>query len=141
MHTKRLYSDAYIAHILNQVNTIALVGASPRCDRDSHICMRFLLDHGYKVIPVNPQEVGNFILDQRCYARLTDIPEKIDMVEIFRSSEATFDVTLEALDSDIDVIWMQLGVINEQAEALAKAHGIDVIMDRCPKLELEKFQK
>ena len=135
------YPDSYISEILNRVKTIALVGASPRVDRDSHICMQFLLDRGYRVIPINPHEEGSFILNQRCYARITDVQEKIDMVDIFRSSDVALDVTAEALDKDIGVIWMQLGVVNQQAETLALGRGADVIMGRCPKIEIEKRQR
>ena len=135
------YPDSYISEILNRVKTIALVGASPRVDRDSHICMQFLLDRGYRVIPINPHKEGSFIVNQRCYARITDVQEKIDMVDIFRSSDVALDVTAEALDKDIGVIWMQLGVVNQQAETLALGRGADVIMDRCPKIEIEKRQR
>lgn len=132
------YSDEYLQEILMDVNIIALVGASPRSDRDSYRVMQVLLAHGYTVIPVNPREAGNYILGQRCYADLASIKPAVDMVEIFRSSEAAFGVTEEAIAIGAKVVWMQLDIINHQAAILAAAAGIKVVMNRCPKIELEK---
>jgi len=115
-----------------------LVGASPRSERDSYICMQVLLEQGYQVIPVNPGEAGNTILGQRCYASLADIEQPVDMVDVFRSSEAALGVTEEAIAIGVKVVWMQLHIVNLQAAQMAEAAGIKVVMDRCPKLELQK---
>jgi len=120
------------------VQSIALVGASPRADRDSHIVMNVLLEAGYQVIPVNPREAGNSILGQTCYGSLAEIDIPVDMVEIFRSSEAALGVTEEAIAIGAKVIWMQLQIVNHQAAQMAESTGIKVVMDRCPKLELQK---
>jgi predicted CoA-binding protein len=132
------YSDEYLKDILTEVQSIALVGASPRADRDSHIVMNVLLEAGYQVIPVNPREAGNSILGQTCYGSLAEIDIPVDMVEIFRSSEAALGVTEEAIAIGAKVIWMQLQIVNHQAAQMAESSGIKVVMDRCPKLELQK---
>lgn len=132
------YSDEYLKDILTEVQSIALVGASPRADRDSHIVMNVLLEAGYQVIPVNPREAGNSILGQTCYGSLAEIDIPVDMVEIFRSSEAALGVTEEAIAIGAKVIWMQLQIVNHQAAQMAESTGIKVVMDRCPKLELQK---
>ena len=115
-----------------------MVGASPRPERDSYACMPVLLEQGYEVIPVNPQEAGKSILGQRCYASLADIQQPVDIVEIFRSSEAALGVTEEAIAIGASVVWMQLKIRNHQAAKMAEAAGIKVVMNRCPKLELQK---
>ena len=132
------YSDDYLKNILTEVQSIALVGASPRADRDSHIVMKVLLEAGYQVIPVNPREAGNSILGQACYGSLAEIDVPVDMVEIFRSSEAALGVTEEAVAIGAKVVWMQLQIVNYQAAEIAESSGIKVVMDRCPKLELQK---
>ena len=132
------YSDEYLKDILTEVQSIALVGASPRADRDSHIVMNVLLEAGYQVIPVNPREAGNSILGQTCYGSLAEIDIPVDLVEIFRSSEAALGVTEEAIAIGAKVIWMQLQIVNHQAAQMAESSGIKVVMDRCPKLELQK---
>jgi predicted CoA-binding protein len=132
------YSDDYLKNILTEVQSIALVGASPRADRDSHIVMKVLLEAGYQVIPVNPREAGNSILGQTCYGSLAEIDVPVDMVEIFRSSEAALGVTEEAVAIEAKVVWMQLQIVNYQAAEIAESSGIKVVMDRCPKLELQK---
>ncbi len=114
------------------------MGASPRAERDSYICMQVLLEQGYQVIPVNPREAGKPILGQRCYASLADIEQPVDMVDIFRSSEAALGVTEEAIAIGAKVVWMQLQIVNPQAAQMAESAGIKVVMDRCPKLELQK---
>ncbi len=115
-----------------------MVGASPRAERDSYICMQVLLEQGYQVIPVNPREAGKPILGQRCYASLADIEQPVDMVDIFRSPEAALGVTEEAIAIGAKVVWMQLQIVNPQAAQMAESAGIKVVMDRCPKLELQK---
>lgn len=132
------YLDDYLKNILTEVQSIALVGASPRADRDSHIVMKVLLEAGYQVIPVNPREAGNSILGQTCYGSLAEIDVPVDMVEIFRSSEAALGVTEEAVAIGAKVVWMQLQIVNYQAAEIAESSGIKVVMDRCPKLELQK---
>ena len=135
------YPTAYIREILNSVKTIALVGASANEVRPSHFVMKYLMDKGYRVIPVNPVSVGSAILGEQVYRTLLDIPEPVDMVDIFRNSDAALDVTREALQMKLlpKVIWMQLGVRNDEAAALAEAAGIKVLMNRCPKMEYGKL--
>jgi len=136
------YSEAYLKQILTEVKSVALVGASPREDRDSYRCMQALLEQGYSVYPVNPREAGKQILGQHCYADLASLnavlDQPVDMVDIFRSSEAALGVTEEAIAIGASVVWMQLEIINEQAAQLAEAAGIKVVMNRCPKIELEQ---
>jgi|TARA_B110000503_G_C6985210_1_gene344966 predicted CoA-binding protein len=132
------YPEAYLKQILTDVKTIALVGASAKPARDSYQTMVALLEAGYEVFPVNPFEAGNSILGQRCYAALTDIPHSIDMVDIFRSSDAALAITEEAIAIGAKVVWMQLEVINVEARDKAVKVGLKVVMNRCPKLELAK---
>jgi predicted CoA-binding protein len=133
------YPDALIARILRSVKTIAMVGASPNEARPSFFAMKYLLDKGFKMIPVNPGQTGKAILGQKVYARVSDLPAPVDMVDIFRNSEAAGPITDEVIANKdrlgVKVLWMQLGVINEQAAARAEAAGLTVIMNRCPKIE------
>lgn len=131
------YSDGYIRGILNTVKTIAMVGASEKTNRPSYFAFKYLLERGYRMIPVNPGLVGEDMLGQRIYARLADVPEPIDMVDIFRSSKHAPAIVQEALalNPRPRVIWMQLGVRNDEAAALAEAAGLKVVMNRCPKIE------
>jgi len=131
------YSDSYIRGILNSVKSIAMVGASERESRPSYFAFKYLLERGYTMIPVNPGKAGETILGRRVYARLADVPEPIDMVDIFRNSRFAPAVVEEALalKPRPQVIWMQLGVRNEEAAALAEANGLKVVMNRCPKIE------
>jgi uncharacterized protein len=135
------YSHGYIREILQSVKVIAMVGASPNDVRPSHFAMKYLLDKGYRVIPVNPGFVGETILDQLVYGDLSAIPEPIDMVDVFRNSEAALAITRETLTLKPlpKVIWMQLGVRNDEAAAEAEAQGVKVIMNRCPKMEYGKL--
>jgi predicted CoA-binding protein len=134
------YSVEYIADILRSVKTIALVGASNNDVRPSYLVMKYLMGKGYKVIPVNPGLAGKTILNQPVYASLADIPMSIDMVDIFRNSEAAGPITDEALalPAKPKVVWMQLTVRNDEAAARAEAAGLQVVMDRCPKMEFGK---
>jgi predicted CoA-binding protein len=131
------YSDSYIRGILNAVKTIAMVGASVNEIRPSYFAFKYLLERGFHMIPVNPGHAGRELLGQRVYARLTDIPERVDMVDIFRPAQYALGIVQEALalKPPPQVIWMQLGIRNDEAAALAEANGLKVVMNRCPKIE------
>ncbi len=135
------YDDGYIRDILRSVKRIALVGASANEARPSYIVIKYLLERGYQVIPVNPGLAGQTLLGQTVYAAMADVPGVIDMVEIFRNSEAAGPITDEALALDPlpGVIWMQLSVRNDEAAARAEARGVKVVMNRCPKIEYARF--
>jgi uncharacterized protein len=133
------YSDAYIASILSGVTTFAFVGASPNTSRPSYFAMKYLIAKGYRVIPVNPGHGGETILEQRVYARLEDISEPVDVVDVFRNSAAALDITRSAIalkdKLGIRAVWMQLTVRNDEAAHEAEAAGLRVVMNRCPKIE------
>jgi predicted CoA-binding protein len=129
------YSDAYIRDILVSHRTIAMVGASPNPSRPSYFAMKYLLAKGFQVIPVNPGHVDKTILDQRVYGALGDIDRPIDIVDIFRNSDAALAITREAVRMGAKVVWMQLGVRNDEAAGLAEDAGLKVVMNRCPKIE------
>ena len=131
------YPDTYIRGILNTVKTIAMVGASEKENRPSYFAFKYLLEHGYHMIPINPGHAGEIMLGQKIYARLSDIPEPIDMVDIFRASQYVLPIVQEVLSLKPrpQVIWMQLGIRNDEAAALAEANGMKVVMNRCPKIE------
>jgi predicted CoA-binding protein len=135
------YSPDVIRNILQTVKTIALVGASANEVRPSYFVMKYLIDKGYDVIPVNPGLAGQQILGQTVYASLGDIPKPVDMVDIFRNSDAAGPITDEALalSPKPRVIWMQLSVRNDEAAARAEAAGLQVVMNRCPKMEYGKL--
>jgi O-acetylhomoserine (thiol)-lyase len=143
MPTPLNYPDRWIRAILNRVRTIAVVGISANTDRPSYGVSKFLIDKGYRVIPVNPGLAGQTLLGETVYARLADIPEPFDMVDIFRNSEAAGGIADEAIilaaKKGISVIWMQLGVRNDDAAMRAEAAGMTVIMDRCPIIEFRKM--
>jgi predicted CoA-binding protein len=134
------YSDDYLRDILTSVRTIAVVGASPRPNRPSHGVMRFLQRHGYRAIPVNPFAAGDEILGERVYANLSDIAEPVDMVDIFRRSEAAGAVVDEAIAIGAAVVWMQFDVRDDAAARRAEAMGIRVVMDRCPAIEIPRLR-
>ena len=131
------YSDDYIRGILNTVKSIAMVGASEKENRPSYFAFKYLLERGYAMIPVNPGYARGDMLGRRIHARLADIPEPVDMVDIFRAARYALPIVQEALalKPRPQVIWMQLGVRNDQAAALAEANGLKVVMNRCPKIE------
>jgi uncharacterized protein len=131
------YPDSYIRGILNTVKTIAMVGISPKDVRPSYFAFKYLLERGYRMIPVNPGQVGGDILGQPVYAKLADIPEPIDMVDVFRAPQFALAIVEEALalKPRPQVIWMQLGIRNDEAARVAEAGGLKVVMDRCPKIE------
>ena len=132
------YPGTYIQEILQEVRTIAVVGASGNHHRDSYKVMESLIQYGYQIFPINPNEEGNLILGQLCFADLSSVSEKIDMVDVFRAEDAVIGVTKEAIQIGAKVLWTQLGIINEEAEELAKKAGLKVVMNRCPKIELAK---
>lgn len=135
------YAADYIRGILRDVKTIALVGASANDVRPSYLVMKYLIEKGYTVIPINPGLAGKALLEQPVHASLKDVPVAIDMVDIFRNSDAAMAVTQEslALVPLPKVIWMQLSVRNDEAAALAEAQGVKVVMNRCPKMEYGKL--
>lgn len=135
------YPDDYIRSILSSVKTIAMVGASANEVRPSFFVMKYLLAKGYRVIPVNPGQAGKNILGQLTYARLADIPDPIDMVDVFRASDAVPAIVDEvlALNPLPKVIWTQLTVRNDDAARKAEAAGIQVVMNRCPKIEYARL--
>ncbi|MBZ9798202.1 CoA-binding protein [Mesorhizobium sp. ES1-4] len=135
------YDNAYIGGILNSVKTIAMVGASANDVRPSYFVLKYLLAKGFSVFPINPGQAGKEILGRMTYARLADIPEAIDMVDIFRNAAAVPGIVDEVLQLDPlpKVIWMQLGVRHDEAAARAEAAGIKVVMNRCPKIEYGKL--
>jgi predicted CoA-binding protein len=131
------YPDSYIRGILNTVKTIAMVGISPKTNRPSYFAFKYLMERGYRMIPVNPGQAGHDILGQKVYAQLADIPEPVDMVDIFRAPQYAVGIVNEALalKPRPGVIWMQLGVRNDEAARLAEENGLKVVMNRCPKIE------
>jgi hypothetical protein len=133
------YSDDYIREILNVNGSFALVGASANKVRPSYFVLKYLLQKEYKVVPVNPSLVGKDILAQKVYGALKDIPEAIDIVDIFRNFETALEITQEAIEIGAKVVWMQLGVRNDKAAALAEAAGLQVVMNRCPKIEYARL--
>jgi uncharacterized protein len=135
------YDNTYIGGILNSVKTIAMVGASANDVRPSYFVLKYLLAKGFSVFPINPGQAGKEILGRMAYARLADIPEPIDMVDIFRAPAAVPGIVDQALllDPLPKVIWMQLGVRHDEAAARAEAAGIKVVMNRCPKIEYGKL--
>ena len=133
------YPDAYLRDILTGVRTIAVVGASPRRERPSHGVMAYLQRRRYRVIPVNPNAAGATINGETCYGRLADVPGPIDMVDVFRRSEMAGSVVDEAITAGAKVVWMQLGVRDDDAAARAEAHGLKVVMNRCPAIEIPRL--
>jgi predicted CoA-binding protein len=132
-------SDKEIIQLLRSPRVIALVGASANPQRDSHEVMAFLQAKGHRVIPVNPGLAGQSLLGETVYAKLADIAERIDMVDVFRNSEAAGPVVDEAIAAGAKWVWMQLGVVNEAAAERGRKAGLTVIMDRCPKIEYSRF--
>jgi predicted CoA-binding protein len=133
------YSDDYIAGIMREARTFALVGASDNIVRPSHIVAKYLLNKGYEVVPINPGLAGKQILGRTVQARLADVPGPVDLVDVFRNSDAALEITRDAIrlkdKLGIKAIWMQIGVVNEQAAREAEAAGLKVVMNRCPKIE------
>jgi predicted CoA-binding protein len=137
------YDDEYLRGILNGVKTIVMVGASDNWNRPSFFAMKYLQKKGYRIIPVNPRAVGTEILGEKVLGDLKDVPGPIDMVDIFRNSEAAGKITDEAIalakDKKIGVIWMQITVRNDEAAKRAEDAGLKVVMNRCPKIEYARL--
>jgi predicted CoA-binding protein len=133
------YTDGYLRDILEHVQTIAVVGASPRRERPSHRVMAYLQQRGYRAIPVNPNAAGDTINGERCYASLAEVPEQIDMVDIFRRSEVAGAAVDQAIAKGAKAVWMQLGVHDDAAAARAEAAGLKVVMNRCPAIEIPRL--
>jgi len=130
--------DRIIDDILMNTKTIALIGASLKEERPSNSVMRNLLNRGYQVFPVNPGHAGEKILGQDCFARLTDIPQKIDMVDVFRQSNAVPEIVDEAIKCQVKTLWLQLEIGHAEAESKARNNGITVITNRCPNIEFRR---
>jgi len=133
------YDDGFIRGILRRTKVIAMVGASTNWTRPSFFAMKYLQAKGYRVIPVNPASAGQELLGETVRASLKDIDVPIDMVDVFRASEHVGPVADEAIAVGAKTLWMQLGVRNDEAAAKAKAAGLDVVMDRCPKIEFGRL--
>ena len=133
------YSDSFIEKILAETQTIAVVGASSKPERDSYKVIESLLEHGYRVFPVNPNEEGSSVLGLNFYPNLSSIQQPIDMVDVFRTSDAVFEIAEEAIKIKAKVLWMQLEIINNDAANLAEAAGMKVVMNRCPKKEFKNL--
>ena len=131
------YPEIYLKKTLEEVRTIAVVGASANKERDSYKVMEVLIKNGYILFPVNPNETGNLILGRECLADIEDIKEKIDLVDIFRDTKAVMGIAKQAIKIGAKVLWMQEGIIHQEAADIAKNAGLKVIMDRCPKKILE----
>lgn len=131
--------DEKLRRILTSVRVIAMVGASPNPKRPSHEVMQYLQRKGFRVIPVNPRAAGEDLLGERVYAELRDVPSPIDMVDIFRDPRFVEPIVQDAIAIGARVVWMQLGVYNETAAAAAEAAGLEVVMNRCPRIELERL--
>jgi len=136
MNHKEDYPAQYLADILAKVKTIAMVGASPDATKFSYGVLRVLHEQGYNMIPVNPRQAGNDIRGLKVVAKLSDIDEPVDMVQVFRASDALPGIAREAIDIGAKVLWGQIGVYNEEAAKMAEDAGMQVVMDRCPKIEL-----
>ena len=132
------YTSHYIKNILKEVRTIAVVGVSSKEQRDSYKVMQSLIRNGYQVFPINPNEAGKTILGLECLRNLEEIEENVDMVDIFRAHDAVMGVTKDAIKIGAKVLWMQEGIVHQEAADLAISAGLRVVMDRCPKKELNK---
>jgi predicted CoA-binding protein len=134
-----LTRDEDIRDLLANARTIAMIGASDRPDRPSYGVMRFLQDHGYRVLPVNPQIAGEHVHGESVWTELAEIGVPIDIVDIFRRPQAAGDAVDQAIFAGAKAVWMQIGVVNEEAAARAEAAGLKVVMDRCPKIEIARL--
>ena len=135
-----LTSDADIRQLLEETRTVAMIGASDRPNRPSYGVMRFLQDAGYRVLPVNPQITGEHVHGEYVWRDLSQIGEPIDMVDIFRNSAAAGEAVDQAIAAGAKSVWLQLGVVNDEAAARAEAAGLKVVVDRCPKIEMFRLR-
>jgi predicted CoA-binding protein len=133
------YDDRYIRDVLSRTRTIAMVGASPNWNRPSYFVMKYLQLKGFRVVPVNPRAESETILGEQAYASLDDVPEAIDMVDVFRSAEEAMEITRQAIEKGAKIVWMQIGVRNDDAARLAEDAGLSVVMNRCPKIEYSRL--
>ena len=136
----RLESDEAIAQLLAQVKRIALVGASAKPERPSHRVMQFLLDQGYEVLPINPSLAGQNLLGQTVYATLADLPTRVDMADSFRDAASLPEVTQAVVAAGIPAMWTQLGVVHSEAEQNAVGAGLQLVVDRCPAIEIPRLR-
>lgn len=134
---KLINSDADLKRLFETVRTIAVVGCSPKPERPGHYVAKYLQDLGYRIIPVNPGQAE--ILGEKCYASLRDIPEPVDMVDCFRRAEDIPPVVEDAIAIGAKFVWMQLGIVNEEAAQCAIDAGVEVVMDRCPKIDYPRL--
>ena len=139
-HSVRLESDEAIAQLLAQTKLIALVGVSAKPERPSHQVMQFLLDEGYKVFPINPGLAGQKLLGQTVHASLAELPARVDMADIFRDAASLPKVTQDVVDAGIPAMWTQLGVVHNEAERTAAAAGLQMVIDRCPAIEIPRLR-
>ena len=135
---KNSIDDAFVDQILRTTKTIALIGASIKKERPSNSVMQNLLKRGYQVFPVNPGHAGNEILGQNCYSKLSEIPHEIDMVDVFRQSNAVPEIVEQAISSEVKTLWLQLDIRHPEAEEKAKRNGIVVVSERCPNIEFRR---
>jgi len=133
------YDDRYIKDVLARARTIAMVGASPNWNRPSFFVMKYLQIKGFRVVPVNPRAEGETILGETTYAGLDDVPGSVDMVDVFRSAREALEITKQAIAKGAKIVWMQIGVRNDEAARLAEDAGISVVMNRCPKIEYSRL--
>ena len=136
----RLESDEAIAKLLVQVKRIALIGASAKPERPSHRVMQFLLDEGYEVLPINPGWAGQRLLGHTVYASLADLPTSVDMADIFRDAASLPEVAQDVVDARIPTMWTQLEVVNAEAERTALDAGLQLVVDRCPAIEIPRLR-
>ena len=136
----RLESDEAIAQLLVQVKRIALVGASAKSERPSHRVMQFLLEEGYEVLPINPGLAGQKLLGQRVHASLADLPTSVDMADIFRDAASLPEATQDVVNAGIPAIWTQLGVVHTEAERTGLDAGLQMVIDRCPAIEIPRLR-
>jgi predicted CoA-binding protein len=133
------YSDDYLRGILRRTRTIAMVGASPHWNRPSYFVMTYLQAKGFRVIPVNPKAAGETILGETCYPSLAEVPVPVDMVDVFRAPEAAPGIVEDAIRLGAKTVWMQIGVRHDAAAARAESAGLEVVMNRCPKIEFSRL--
>jgi predicted CoA-binding protein len=136
----RLESDEAIAQLLLEVKRIALVGASAKPERPSHRVMQFLLDEGYEVLPINPGLAGQRLLGQQVHASMADLPTSVDMADIFRDAASLPEVTQDVVATGISAMWTQLGVVHSEAEQAALDAGLQLVVDRCPAIEIPRLR-